>query len=295
MGDVRYRPGPLAAPSWPRLVRDADGLLAGLDQRHRRGLRRRPPPAGGGPLRRGSGPGRPGGGGPARGDRDDNAGRQCQRRGRDDRGFALRPGPAPGESATNGPTVASGRPSAGSNWPVAPWAWSAWAGSARWWRPRRPGSACGCWPTTRSAGTDAPVSRRTGAGNVTMVDLAHAGGRVRLRLPARPPHRPDPGHGGPGLPGADEARRRPRQHGPGRAGQRGRPGLGARARPLRAAALDVLATEPPGPTTRSWRRPDVLVTPHMGPHTAEATSAMGAWALDDLLAVLSGRAPRYPI
>ena len=66
-------------------------------------------------------------------------------------------------------------------------------------------------------------------------------------------------------------------------------------RHLRAAALDVLATEPPGPDHRLLRRPDVLVTPHMGPHTAEATAAMGARALDDLLAVLSGRAPRYPV
>jgi D-3-phosphoglycerate dehydrogenase len=64
---------------------------------------------------------------------------------------------------------------------------------------------------------------------------------------------------------------------------------------LRAAALDVLATEPPGPDHRLLARPDVLVTPHMRPHTSEATSAMGAWALDDLLAVLSGRAPRYAI
>ncbi len=65
--------------------------------------------------------------------------------------------------------------------------------------------------------------------------------------------------------------------------------------PLRAAALDVLAKEPPGPDHPLLHRDDVLVTPHMGPHTAEATSAMGSWALDDLLAVLSGRAPRYPL
>jgi D-3-phosphoglycerate dehydrogenase len=65
--------------------------------------------------------------------------------------------------------------------------------------------------------------------------------------------------------------------------------------PLRAAALDVLAKEPPGPDHPFLRRDDVMVTPHLGPHTAEATSAMGTWALDDLLAVLSGRAPRYPI
>ena len=65
--------------------------------------------------------------------------------------------------------------------------------------------------------------------------------------------------------------------------------------PLRAAALDVLGQEPPGPGHPFLARDDVLVTPHMGPHTAEATSAMGERALDDLLAVLSGRAPRYPI
>jgi D-3-phosphoglycerate dehydrogenase len=65
--------------------------------------------------------------------------------------------------------------------------------------------------------------------------------------------------------------------------------------PLRAAALDVLAHEPPGPGHPLLGRDDVLVTPHMGPHTAEATSAMGSWALEDLLAVLSGRAPRYAL
>jgi len=63
--------------------------------------------------------------------------------------------------------------------------------------------------------------------------------------------------------------------------------------PLRAAALDVLAQEPPPPDHPLLRRDDVLVTPHMSPHTEEATSAMGLRALDDLLAVLSGRAPRY--
>ncbi|HZO96783.1 MAG TPA: NAD(P)-dependent oxidoreductase [Gaiellaceae bacterium] len=64
--------------------------------------------------------------------------------------------------------------------------------------------------------------------------------------------------------------------------------------PLRAAALDVLAEEPPPPGHPLLARDDVLVTPHMGPHTAEATSAMGRTALADLLAVLSGRPPRFP-
>ena len=65
--------------------------------------------------------------------------------------------------------------------------------------------------------------------------------------------------------------------------------------PLRAAALDVLVEEPPPPDHPLLQRDDVLVTPHMGPHTAEATAAMGARARDDLLAALSGRAPRYPL
>lgn len=65
--------------------------------------------------------------------------------------------------------------------------------------------------------------------------------------------------------------------------------------PLRAAALDVLAAEPPPPDHPLLGRDDVLVTPHIGPHTAEATTAMGRVALDELLAVLSGRMPRFPV
>ena len=65
--------------------------------------------------------------------------------------------------------------------------------------------------------------------------------------------------------------------------------------PLRAAALDVLIEEPPLLGNPLLQRDDILVTPHMGPHTDEATSAMGAMALDDLLAVLKGQAPKYPL
>jgi len=64
--------------------------------------------------------------------------------------------------------------------------------------------------------------------------------------------------------------------------------------PLRAAALDVLAEEPPRRQHPLTGRDDVLVTPHMSPHTAEATTAMGRMALDELLAVLAGRAPNFP-
>ena len=64
---------------------------------------------------------------------------------------------------------------------------------------------------------------------------------------------------------------------------------------LRAAALDVLEQEPPPPGHPLLARDDVLVTPHMGPHTEEATTAMGHVALDELIAVLSGRMPRFPV
>lgn len=65
--------------------------------------------------------------------------------------------------------------------------------------------------------------------------------------------------------------------------------------PLIAAALDVLSSEPPGHDHALLGRGDVLVTPHAAPHTAEATAAMGRMAVDDLLAVLGGRAPRHPV
>ena len=61
------------------------------------------------------------------------------------------------------------------------------------------------------------------------------------------------------------------------------------------AALDTLAVEPPAPDNPLLHRPDVLITPHLGAHTQEATNAMGRLALDDLLAVLSGRPPRHPV
>jgi D-3-phosphoglycerate dehydrogenase len=63
--------------------------------------------------------------------------------------------------------------------------------------------------------------------------------------------------------------------------------------PLAAAALDVLADEPPPVDHPLLHRTDVLVTPHLGARTKEATSAMGRMAVDELLAVLSGREPRF--
>ncbi len=63
---------------------------------------------------------------------------------------------------------------------------------------------------------------------------------------------------------------------------------------LRGAALDVLVEEPPAPDNPLLHRDDVLVTPHMGPHTREATTAMGRMAMEEVLAVLRGEPPRHP-
>ncbi|MGC8628514.1 MAG: NAD(P)-dependent oxidoreductase, partial [Acidimicrobiales bacterium] len=65
--------------------------------------------------------------------------------------------------------------------------------------------------------------------------------------------------------------------------------------PLKAAALDVLGDEPPPAWHPLLGRDDVIITPHIAPHTAEATAAMGRMAVDELLNVLSGRQARFPV
>lgn len=64
---------------------------------------------------------------------------------------------------------------------------------------------------------------------------------------------------------------------------------------LAGAALDALASEPPPPGHPLVGRDDVIVTSHIGGHTTQARDAMGRQAMDDLLAVLGGRAPRFPV
>jgi len=60
---------------------------------------------------------------------------------------------------------------------------------------------------------------------------------------------------------------------------------------LAGAALDTLTSEPPSPDNPLLGREDVLITPHIGAHTVEATTAMGRLALDNLLSALSGSTP----
>jgi D-3-phosphoglycerate dehydrogenase len=64
---------------------------------------------------------------------------------------------------------------------------------------------------------------------------------------------------------------------------------------LAGAALDCFRKEPPGPDQPLLRLPQVIVTPHTGSHTDEATNAMGWMSLKDCLAVLNGEKPAHVV
>jgi D-3-phosphoglycerate dehydrogenase len=64
---------------------------------------------------------------------------------------------------------------------------------------------------------------------------------------------------------------------------------------LRGAALDVFQQEPPEAENPLLKLDQVLVTPHMGAHSDSATNSMGWMALDDCLAVLQGKEPKYRV
>jgi D-3-phosphoglycerate dehydrogenase / 2-oxoglutarate reductase len=60
---------------------------------------------------------------------------------------------------------------------------------------------------------------------------------------------------------------------------------------LRGAALDCFTKEPPAADHPLLRLPQVIVTPHTGSHTDEATNTMGWMSLRACLAVLRGERP----
>jgi len=62
---------------------------------------------------------------------------------------------------------------------------------------------------------------------------------------------------------------------------------------LAGAALDCFREEPPEPRHPLLQLPQVIATPHMGAHTDEALNAMGRMALDACLAVLRGECPAH--
>jgi phosphoglycerate dehydrogenase-like enzyme len=64
---------------------------------------------------------------------------------------------------------------------------------------------------------------------------------------------------------------------------------------IRGAALDVFGEEPPSPGDPLLVLPEVLVTPHTGAHSDDATGSMGWGALRDCLAVLRGDPPTHRV
>jgi phosphoglycerate dehydrogenase-like enzyme len=66
-----------------------------------------------------------------------------------------------------------------------------------------------------------------------------------------------------------------------------------RERRIGGAALDVLAEEPPQAGDPLLREEDVIVTPHQAGYSEEAMREQRTKAAQELLAVLTGGAPRY--
>jgi D-3-phosphoglycerate dehydrogenase len=64
---------------------------------------------------------------------------------------------------------------------------------------------------------------------------------------------------------------------------------------LAGAALDVFDQEPPSTENPLLQMSNVLVTPHSGAHSDDATNAMGKMAMEDCLAVLRGLNPLYRV
>lgn len=68
-----------------------------------------------------------------------------------------------------------------------------------------------------------------------------------------------------------------------------------RSEHIAGAALDVFSQEPPSLENPLIQMPNVLVTPHSGAQSDDATNAMGRMAMEDCLAVLRGSNPMYRV
>ena len=64
---------------------------------------------------------------------------------------------------------------------------------------------------------------------------------------------------------------------------------------LRGAASDVFVREPPGKENPLISLPNFIATPHIGANTEEAMYRMGMTVVEEVLAVLEGGQPRYPV
>jgi D-3-phosphoglycerate dehydrogenase / 2-oxoglutarate reductase len=64
---------------------------------------------------------------------------------------------------------------------------------------------------------------------------------------------------------------------------------------IAGAGLDVLEREPPAPGDPLLGRPDVIITPHSAAYTEEALGEVRRTALADVIRVLRGQQPLYPV
>ncbi|GAA1855823.1 phosphoglycerate dehydrogenase [Brevibacterium marinum] len=64
---------------------------------------------------------------------------------------------------------------------------------------------------------------------------------------------------------------------------------------LSFAALDAFATEPPPADGPLMHAPNLIATPHIGAYSDIANANMGSWAVEDVVRVLQGEDPRFPV
>jgi len=64
---------------------------------------------------------------------------------------------------------------------------------------------------------------------------------------------------------------------------------------IAGAALDVMAQEPPGASSPLFGRDNVIITPHTSFYSEESLVELQTKAAEEVVAVLSGKAPRNPV
>ena len=64
---------------------------------------------------------------------------------------------------------------------------------------------------------------------------------------------------------------------------------------IAGAALDVMTQEPPGHTSPLFGRDNVIITPHTSFYSEESLVELQTKAAEEVVAVLSGKAPRNPV
>ncbi len=151
-----------------------------------------------------------------------------------------------------------------------------------WWPSGRSRSACALSPTTP---TWRPRrARQMGAELVTLDDLVRQSDFVTVHLPKTPE---TVGLIGRRAPGRGQTGPAPGERRPGWDRRRGGAGRAISAGRIAGAALDVFATEPPGPSPL-LDLDQVVVTPHLGASTREAQDKAGVAIAEQVVLALEG-------